>query len=1357
MTHGNDADGLARLRELFREPPRDFSPTPLWWWSAEPITRAELRRQLLRLHEGGVYNVVVINLAPSGPLFGAVVDDPIWFSDEWFERFTELCDEAESLGMRVWFYDQIGFSGANIQGKLTQQDPEAKGKTLDLAEIELGADSRPESQGVRLDRVVGIYSLPSDDAPHGRRLTVDAAGSLGVDHAGETVRVISWRPTAFDYLDPHAVGLLMDFVHGEFERRLPERLGKVIAGSFQDELPATNAWTNSFADGFRESFGYDLLEVLPAVFRPAGDEGARILHDYYTHRSALTERALFAPLGEWHRRYDMLIGSDQFNPARAGWPTQATQLYSDYFRTHRHYNAAGSDHEGDSKVHSSMAHLYDNPRTWLESFHSSGWGGTLQDTYDWLLPFLRSGANLYNPHAVYYSTVGGWFEWAPPSTDWRQPYWGQYKTFADCVARITSILSWGRHECHVAVLYPSATSQSTLALDSHVDHFGSGQLGAPFEAADLAQSTYLALAGTNNWWRTNPGVLNEAAIDFDVIDDASVQDGSLGEKSLRAGAESYSTVVVPSSPFFEEATAARLIELLDAGGRVIVVGTLPTAAAGTRGDDLVVERLREHPRLETVATADEAAILLAGSEVIGSSLASLVRTDDAGTSVAFVPAAQPNASAYPLRKDEGWFWEDFDFDASRYQPAGTVTLPATTRWAESWNPATGQQEPLSLTPHDGGVEVQLRFDGAPALLLLWGSEAVADSAGPLATPLASSRAGLARADADVLPLSDGWTMEAIPTLDNSHGEFDRPATDGPVAPAIWKIDVAETSPGDQPTEWTTTRATFGVHGEVAQPAAAGEHVFVPWAYSESRGIEKDATHRGQLGAKGRVPDAFVVTEPAGEGQTIRYRSVILLPEAGDYEFTLGASAAKRVWIDGRLVADDFELVDAPFLLRLPVRADADVVALEFELGRSQGAGTFMSSSMPSYQAASFSFAAPGALPSYPEYVRSSVVRERAAERLVVFRRDVDVTRPLRRARIVTGAATALGVYVDDVLIGRQEMAEYYETDWGASPQHFVHDLTRALTAGTHRIEVRCDTEDPQTLLVADLALEYADGTVEAVVTDSAWTVSVDGAEAPAAVTRSSWGESANTHLIRRPHALPAAEWLTGEPLIGSSATRFAASDSRTEREQWLRATLPAGVRSVTVPTGLAFRAFVDGSPVAVAQDATGTARIDLASALAAPAELRLVTEPTAFFRGGAVLAGPLALELGTAPADFRPWRDIGYDWLSGGMRYSRDLLLDEVASAATLDLGDLRGHVRVRVDGHAVADLFCTPWRVDLAPWLHEGTNHLEIELFNTLGPYMDDVSPTWWVFPSQKIDGLFGPISLRRPSSRGPGASAGA
>ena len=131
-------------------------------------------------------------------------------------------------------------------------------------------------------------------------------------------------------------------------------------------------------------------------------------------RGALGEAAFFRPLHEWHERHGLLCGVDQQYGAREGYPVASSRIYGDYARTHRWFSAPGSDHHGDAKIHSSLAHHYGRPRVWIESFHTSGWGGTLEETFDWLLPWLGAGANLYNPHATYYSTRAGWWEWAPP-------------------------------------------------------------------------------------------------------------------------------------------------------------------------------------------------------------------------------------------------------------------------------------------------------------------------------------------------------------------------------------------------------------------------------------------------------------------------------------------------------------------------------------------------------------------------------------------------------------------------------------------------------------------------------------------------------------------------------------------------------------------------------------------------------------------------------------------------------------------------------------------------------------------------------------------------------------------------------
>ena len=73
-----------------------------------------------------MHNLVILNLAPSGPLFGADADDPPFLSEAWWELLDGVCDDAQELGARLWFYDQLGFSGADLQARLVQERPELR-------------------------------------------------------------------------------------------------------------------------------------------------------------------------------------------------------------------------------------------------------------------------------------------------------------------------------------------------------------------------------------------------------------------------------------------------------------------------------------------------------------------------------------------------------------------------------------------------------------------------------------------------------------------------------------------------------------------------------------------------------------------------------------------------------------------------------------------------------------------------------------------------------------------------------------------------------------------------------------------------------------------------------------------------------------------------------------------------------------------------------------------------------------------------------------------------------------------------------------------------------------------------------
>ena len=170
---------MHQLRQDFAAADPRYGPVPLWWWSGEPVTEERLRWQMQRLRAAGLRNLCVINLAPAGPTAGSGADDPAFYDERWWELFGCALDEAERLEMFLWYYDQIGFSGANFPARLV-------------------AD-RPDFAGYQLRR------FPDGEAPPPE---AEVIASLG-GHQYATVR------QGFDWLNPQAAGALLDRIHGE--------------------------------------------------------------------------------------------------------------------------------------------------------------------------------------------------------------------------------------------------------------------------------------------------------------------------------------------------------------------------------------------------------------------------------------------------------------------------------------------------------------------------------------------------------------------------------------------------------------------------------------------------------------------------------------------------------------------------------------------------------------------------------------------------------------------------------------------------------------------------------------------------------------------------------------------------------------------------------------------------------------------------------------------------------------------------------------------------------------------------------------------------------------------------------------
>ncbi|TMR40913.1 glycosyl hydrolase [Actinomadura geliboluensis] len=1222
-----------RLRAVLDAPPRAYSPAPIWWWSGERLDRRRLRDQLERFAAGGVHNLVILNLAPSGPMFGSDADDPAFFTDAWWELLDGVCEDAARLGTSLWFYDQLGFSGADLQARLVRDVPGFAGQWLE-------PDGSTSARG-------------------------------------------------FDYLSAAACAELLDRVHGEFERRLGHRFGSVIAGSFQDELPALPTWTEGFAAEFAARRGYDPTPHLPALWKDGGGaEAGEVRRDYHLTRAELAEEAFFRPLAEWHERHGLLHGCDQQDPARAGHPVDGVRLYADYARTHRWFGAPGSDHHGDARIHASLAHLYGRDRVWIEAFHSSGWGGTLEETFDWLLPWLRAGATLYNPHAVYYSTKAGWWEWAPPSTDWRQPYWPHHRVFADAVARLCAALSLGRHVCDTAVLFPTATAQAGTRLDG-VD-----------ASAALAQDTYRALTGDMAWFQMVPGALDRLRVDADVIDDDSVQRAAVADGRLNVADESYGTVLLPACTVLEGETARRLVALVEAGGRVVAVGPPPRHGVGDPGAGEAVARLAG--LLETVPDAAALGPVLESARRVEAPVPALVREVD-GATVVFVTAAESMASRVSVgRPDErgidlGWLDVTYDFDPGRYHRDMPVRVRGVTGPAYLVSPFGGPPRELPATTAGPDTEVVVPFDDGPAALLVFpGTGSGMDTDRP-----EEAAAPVPRRPATELDLGSTWDMELVPTLDNTWGDFARPA--GEMAPVErWQFwHRAEDDP-----EWTPAYATFGPHGRWS---AGGE--WQPVVYSDTRGIRKDPVHRQVLGPKGHVPEEFLDFGDVEAGQAVVLRTRVTVPAPGGFP-VLGFAAAKTLLVDETEVALDDRgylavagepLSPGEHLLEIRLVPDEDV--------RLRG---------------HVSVATDPARCVRPEWITAGGAPRPGAR--VAFTAGLpDGTGP---SVLQVASASPCRVLLDGAEIGRQGGFDPYAEQ--AAPRVGRYDLPDA--PGARLTLVLTEGASAAAVLV--------DGPV---VSGAGWTASRDDAAAAVVPRRAQTGDPAALHLRRRPHPLPGAHWLEDAPGDGAVLPAAFADPGAPPGAERLRFAVPPGATRMRFTARAEVTAvLLDGVPLPAAHDGAGRFDLELPGGArpAATAELRLRTRPE--HRGGAALAGPVAFTAGAGTIELGDWEDAGLAGYSGGVRYRRVLDLPAAPGAAELDLGRVRGTAEVAVNGRAAGVRICSPYAFDLGPALRAGRNEIEVTVYGTLAPHLDDTSPTHFVFAGQRTSGLLGPVVLR-------------
>ena len=670
--------------------------------------------------------------------------------------------------------------------------------------------------------------------------------------------------------------------------------------------------------------GYVLPVLLPALWHDLGTITAKVRIDYSDVVTTLLEESYFIPVFRWHEARGMLFGHD--NCGR-GCIEKGHAAYGDPFRTMRWYSAPGTDDpklDGPRafrglKVNSSIAHLYERPRVWCECFHSSGWGASPAAIIAALHADFIFGATVVNLHGLYYSTHGGWWEWAPPDFHFRQPYWQHQGAFSDYVARLCETLSQGHHACDVALFYPITSVEAGLnarvAPAGDASPYSETQAGHGGAPVDEAEAHAFGLGHH----------LVRNGIDFDFLDFDSLDRAELRDGALLVAGECYRVLILPLMRAIRFRSLEKARDFMRAGGVVLAYGCLPEASD---------RQGRHDPALDALVKE-----LFAGSE--GGERARLITGDYSRVSNAITQLIARDFQALEApfqvlhrRTDTQDIY--FIFNPERTVRFSRVRFRATGA-VEQWNAWSGERHPLvPLSAGEADTSLDLRLDAEAATLIVFTREpARCDAAAAVATLRPAAMQGTA---STLLRLGRNWDFELLPTLDNRFGDFQLPASANRLGAEARSFrhaveTAASTNAWRQArfddSAWEKTTSSFGPRfwrlGPIAPgadlPALAAtlaqltaidpcqpvlvqgrSYSWTPHTISLRWGVENDPFLRdwasGPHGLKGEVPDEFLDLDCPTPGALWFLWTSVHPENAGLFPFVMGGRASHAAWLNG---------------------------------------------------------------------------------------------------------------------------------------------------------------------------------------------------------------------------------------------------------------------------------------------------------------------------------------------------------------------------------------------------------------------------------------------------------------------------
>lgn len=565
--------------EEFKSPGAEYRSLPFWGWN-DKMSENEIRRQIREMKNAGI-----------GGFFIHSRDglETEYLSDEWLSLVEAAVDEAKKNGMYAWLYDEDRWPSGTCGGYITKNKNNAcHGLTLEVATAMPGDMSDVLAlYAAKIDgnKIKNLRRLnDSDEALKSETLLI---ARLEVSGASEW---FNFSPPP-DNLSDSTVDDFIKNTHDVYKKRLGDEFGMTIPGIFTDEPSLADRhaafnprrgwipWTAGFDEYFKGFYGRDILDEIPYLYF-SGEKDRKVRHDYWRLIAKRFKEKYSDKIHNWCENNNLCFTGHFLQEDKMGLSCRVSGSVMPHYAIQ---DVPGVDLLTERcdeyltiKQCTSVASQLGKNMVLCEAYGCTGWDFSFEGQKwigDWLYAL---GVNLRCQHIALYSLRGCRKRDYPPSINYNNSWWSEYKTVEDYFARLSYMLRRGKAVRKVLVLHPMSSVWSKI---------GCAPYGNP------KRSKERDIPAMNEFGDKFNGFLKKlfcTHYDFDLGDEEIMSSyGNVDGSGLWVGENVYDTVLVPQSENMLKSTVTLLEKYLENGGTVIAIAPLTEYIDGEKSDKAI--------------------------------------------------------------------------------------------------------------------------------------------------------------------------------------------------------------------------------------------------------------------------------------------------------------------------------------------------------------------------------------------------------------------------------------------------------------------------------------------------------------------------------------------------------------------------------------------------------------------------------------------------------------------------------------------------------------------------------------------------------------------------------------------------